>query len=180
MLCDALHDLDVRSRAVVSILNDWKEATGEQGGLKKSQPVDSSSSIQRVWSFEDICELLDQALESSQSIVNFCKYASPKRLFDEGEASQVRDMLQEYLRVTERFRGSLPGFISLLNRLANQEANSAIAPVQSALDELIERTKCVEQFSELLEWEELNRQALSPAEFKQLAAYLLKTGKASA
>jgi hypothetical protein len=180
MLCDALHDLDVRSRAVVSIVNDWKEAAGEQRGLEESQPIDSSSSVQRVWNFEDICRLLNQALESSQGIIDFCKYASPKRLFDEGESSQGRAMLQEYLKITERFRGSLPDFISVLNRLASQEACAAIAPVQRIMDELLERIKCVEHFLELLEWEELNRQALSPSEFKQLAAYFLETGKASA
>lgn len=180
MLCDALHDLDVRFRAVVSIFNDWREETKEQNRVDESQPVDSPSSVQRVWNFGDICKLLIQALEGSQRIVDICKSTSPKKFVDEGESGQARALLQEYVKITERFRGALSDFISLLNRLTSQDANSAVAPVQRILDEMTERSKCVEQFLELLEWEELDRQALPPSEFKQLAAYLLETGKASA
>lgn len=180
MLCDALHDLDVRSRAVVSIVNDWKEATSEQKKGDKSQPAESQSSVETVWSFPDACKLLIQTLESSRRIVDICKSTPPKKLVDEGESGQVRASLQEYLKSTGRFRGALSDFISLLNRLTVEGAKSAAVAVQGVLDALTEATKFVEEFLELLEWEELNRQALSPGEFQQLAAYLLKTGKASA
>lgn len=182
ILCDTLHDLDVRFRAVVSIVNDWKEAANEQTEDGESQPIGNPSSVQTVWNIGEISKYLVAAMEGSRRILAICASTSLKKVVDDGESDQMRAALEVYLRTTRRLIDSLSKFIAFLDRLAIQEAKVAdtSSVLQKVLEELAESIKRVEQTLELLEWEELNRQALSPAEFKQLAAYLLQTGKASA
>lgn len=180
MLCDALRDLDVRFRAVVSIVNDWREAADEQQKVDESKPLTSPSSVEKVWDSANFCKLLVQVLESSRRMVDICKSTAPTAIIDEGEAGQVRGLLEVYVKSMRSFPGAISDVVSILSRYSSQDADSTVALVHGILEELTESTKRVEEYLELLEWEELNRQALSPAEFKQLAAYLLKTGKASA
>jgi phosphoglycolate phosphatase-like HAD superfamily hydrolase len=182
MLCEALHDLDVKSRAAFSIVNDWRGPICEKEQVDDLQPTASPSPVQTVWNVTDLFKFLVEALKGSRSILATCESISPKKSVEEGESREMRGLLEAYMEMARRLSSAVSGFISILTQIEDQDGKLAIVSsnTQKYLEELTKAIEFAEHFSQCLEWEELNSQALAPSEFKRLAAYLLETGKASA
>lgn len=120
-------------------------------------------------------------MEKAHEASAICKTIDTARVVDNGEADNVVFTLGSMAESLQRLRTAVRGAISIIDLFESQSV-----PVRSSVDlracvaRLEEIIGEVDDCTETLGWADLNKRALPSDEFKQLTAYLIETGKASA
>jgi hypothetical protein len=177
-MCQLFQELDIQSRAAESIVGDW------QGPLVKVAGAPDSAMdvtlVRSVWTINELISLLLQGAGLARRVPEICADLK-KQNVDGGDSAKVVATARGFVGSIQRLSKAVRIALSILDMFKSQglsiERASELEECQLALAKISDE---VGRISEDMEWEELNRRALPLAEFKELAAYLTETGKASA
>lgn len=181
-MCQTLHDLDIQSRAAASIVDDWQGPIAGDSQTSGELTAQSGAALVRsVWTINELVALLLHAVDASHGVPEICAEINKRQAVDDGHTEKVVATIRGFVVSMRRLDRAIRAAINIVDMLQGQGLSIARAdellecPV--VLSEIIDE---VVRFSEDLEWESLSKQALPLSEFKELAAYLVEAGKASA
>lgn len=178
-MCQALHELDIQSRAAESIVEDWQGPIVRQGDADAA--VNNDVAVTRVvWTITELVSLLLNVVELARRVPGQCAEINKRQAVEQGESADVITTVRGFVVSMRRLERTIRAALGILDLFKSQGHSIARADELNACPlELSEMIDKVARFAEDLEWEELDKQALPLAEFKELAAHLLETGKAS-
>lgn len=181
-MCQTLHDLDIQSRAAASIVDDWQGPIAGDSQTSGELTAQSGAALVRsVWTINELVALLLHAVDASHGVPEICAEINKRQAVDDGHTEKVVATIRGFVVSMRRLDRAIRAAINIVDMLQGQGLSIARAdellecPV--VLSEIIDE---VVRFSEDLEWGSLSKQALPLSEFKELAAYLVEAGKASA
>ncbi|HET6881423.1 MAG TPA: hypothetical protein VFI31_14770 [Pirellulales bacterium] len=181
-MCHSLHELDIRSRAAESIVDDWQGpiVTEEEGSLRSGSLCEPEL-VRSVWTINELVALLLEVVDVSHGVHKKCAEVDIKQAVEDDESEKVVATIRGFVASVSRLDRAIRVALNIVAMFREQgysiERADELAECPLILSERIDE---VVRLSEDIEWEQLNNQALPLAEFKELAAYFLETGKASA
>lgn len=157
----ALHEFDIRSRGVKGLLDEWESRHAE---------------ARRVWKIEDVVSAFMPIARAASDLQEQLKASGSADAPDAIDLPYFTHVLRMLLDASYRVEDRVCIHEGVGYVVQGADAlRSGIRELEGILAEY--DAKCE---SEDREWQELEKQALSSEDFKNLAAYLNETGKASA
>lgn len=159
-MCD-LRDLDIQSRAAVSLVAAWQ---GEH------------QAVRAVWKLEDVIQLLLRAIAGAREL---------RARVQEGGPTSDDEMLRQnavyFLETVQRIRAAANDAIRVIEMFESEgysvDFSDDVRYGATAIGEILIET---EALCERLEWQVLEKTALPSATIRAVAAHLASTGQASA
>lgn len=161
-----LKDLDIQSRAVVSLVEEWRSP---------------HKTVRAIWKVEDLIALLESATAVARQLQSSIANRNGKPLVDVDSQDDLAATAAYLLESLQRLKHAADGAVDVVEMFDSQgysiERSAELRECASALPEIIAD---VEAFSEALEWQELERSAMPSDRIRAVADYLRSTGQASA
>ena len=180
-MCNALHELDIRSRAAESIVDDWQGPIVTEDDASSGTGTQSESTLVRsIWTINELVALLLQVV-GIRAAFPISAAVNIRQAVDDGESEKVVATIRGFVVSVSRLDRAIRVALNIV-AMFREQGHSIKRADELAECPLIlsERIDELVRFSEDIEWERLDKQALPLAQFKELAAYFVETGKASA
>lgn len=161
-----LKDLDIQSRAVVSLVEEWQTP---------------HRIVRAIWKVEDLIGLLLSATAVARQLQSNIADRNVKPLVDVDSQDDPTAMATYLLESLRRLKQAADGAVHVVEMFNSQgysiEPSAELRACASALPEIIAD---VEAFAEDLEWQELERSAMPSDRIRAVADHLRSTGQTSA
>jgi hypothetical protein len=176
-----LQELDIKSRAVVSIVDDWQGPVASGTASDLFAAKEGSRPVRSVWKLDDIVDLIIQTVEAAGRVPGLCDAIDKDKAIADREVENIISTLDGVAKSLELLARAIATAVSIVEMFESQGIRVARAnDLRECSFKFNGLVNHLHQFSEALGWDDLNRRALSSEEFKQLTQYLIETGKASA
>jgi hypothetical protein len=181
-MCTAFQELDIRSRAAASIVDDWQYTILPHAESDETRGDKGRKQVKSVWKLDEVIELLVDATKHSAKVPEICNTIKLETSADDGESSAILSQIEAFSGSLRRLNKAINGAISILEMFESQgiKLRRTSAELRECLGEIDNMLAYVENFREALEWEQLERTAVSSDRILAVADYMRSTGQASA
>lgn len=161
-----LKELDVQSRAAVSLVEDWQ---GEH------------EAVREIWKLEDVIELIIAAITGSEEVRARIIDPNRGRIQNAEPRKLLLYTLSYALEAIRRLTVAVDGVARVIAMFESQGYDvgraSELKEKRKVLSDIV---KSIESFHEELEWQDLELTAPPSSTIRAVADYLESTGQASA
>jgi hypothetical protein len=161
-----LRDLDVQSRAAVSLVEEWQR---------------EHATVRFIWKLQDIIGLLLEALSGSLEVRECVAAGDGGEVADSHEREKLIPRIAYFLDTLKRLQAATESVLGIVSMFESEgypvESADKLREKRAAIPEIIRE---VDAFREELEWMDLEKTALPSATIRAVADYLASTGQASA
>ncbi|HEV3339139.1 MAG TPA: hypothetical protein VG125_02245 [Pirellulales bacterium] len=180
-MCQALQELDIKSRAAESIVDDWQGPIVDEIESETESAQPSTRLVRLLWPLDQLISLLFEGVECAHRVREACDKINKAMAVDDGESGKLIAIAQTGVESTKRLIKAIRITLMIIDMFKSQGLAIARADeledCPSVLSEIIDD---MEKFSEDVSWEQMGREALSSDELLEIRAHLLSTGQASA
>lgn len=180
-MCQALQELDIKSRAAESIVDDWQGPIVYEAETTTKAVQPSAHFVRLCWPINQLVGLLLTGVECARRVREECDKINKNEAAEEGEAEKAIAITRTAVDSMNRLTKAIRIALSIIDMLKSQglQVNRAeeLEGCPAVLSLIIED---LERFAEEIGWEDVNKRALPLSDFKALAAHLVETGKATA
>ncbi|HEX5446413.1 MAG TPA: hypothetical protein VFW87_21525 [Pirellulales bacterium] len=161
-----LRELDVQSRAAVSLVEEWQ---GEH------------EAVREIWKLEDVIELITTAINGSEGVRERVLAHRGGSVKDAEQRKVLLYTLSYTLDAIRRLTQAVDGVARVIAMFESQGYDvGRAAELKGKWKMLADVIKALESFNEELEWRELELTAPPSSTIRAVADYLESTGQASA
>lgn len=150
-----LRELDVQSRAAVSLVEEWQR---------------EHEAVRAIWKLEDVIQLIVAASRGSVAVRERVVARGEERVADAKARQTLICTITYFLDALRRLRAAIQGIVPVVSMFESEgyriESAKDLREQQAILPDII---KDVEGFQESLEWEELEDTAIPSATIRAVA-----------